>query len=74
MSRYWQFWPTSDRPQSIQKTDSPPQSPKYLDLQAASLRWRGHHKAALTNTNKGFARESRKYMIEKQEYKLARLW
>jgi hypothetical protein len=38
-----------------------------VDSQAASLRWRGHYKAALINTNKGFARKEKKYIIEKQE-------
>jgi hypothetical protein len=57
----------SDRPQGIQKTDSPPHSAKNQDSQAASLRWRGHYKAALINTNKGFARKEKKYIIETQE-------
>jgi len=56
-----------DRPQWIQKTDSAPHSAKYLDSQAASLRWGGDYKAALINTNKGFARKEKKYIIEKQE-------
>jgi hypothetical protein len=38
-----------------------------VDSQAASLRWGGHYKAALINTNKGFARKEKKYIIEKQE-------
>lgn len=42
-------------------------SAKNLDSQAASLRWRGHYKTALINTNKGFARKEKKYIIEKQE-------
>jgi hypothetical protein len=38
-----------------------------VDSQAASLGWRGDYKAALINTNKGFARKGKKYIIEKQE-------
>jgi hypothetical protein len=38
-----------------------------VDSQAASLRWRGHYKAALINTNKGFASKEKKYIIEKEE-------
>ena len=43
---------------------------RKISGQAASLRWRGHDKAALINTNKGFARKEKNISLRNKNKNL----